>query len=153
MIPTRWDNGCPSGLLFFPNMNRRLLPFVLIIALSSSTWASSPNRAELEAALDRSVSQTELNITSQALAEDWERERLHLEDDLARRLPKVDRRRHRRARTAWEAFRRVEVCFQAGRFGGGSIEPLVANLSYVRVTSERVATLTDLLNELRRATD
>ena len=125
-------------------MLRPLIFCVLIATCLTSCQESEEAELErLDAALHSANSQGALNRTSHELSLGMERKLKRLEDRVEKGLEGKELELFKKSAAAWQIYFESEWQFEAERFHGGSIQPMMANSAATRLLSERIKGLED----------
>ena len=100
--------------------------------------APDPELRRLTAALDAADTQTDMNLASKQIADFWDAKLGILEKQISQKLDGEERKRFSDSKERWHSYRAQEVRFRSSFFDGGSIQPLMANMSYSEITEHRV---------------
>jgi uncharacterized protein YecT (DUF1311 family) len=104
--------------------------------------------ARLQTLLDAASAagtQLEMNAASHELAEYWDGELGRVESELEATLDDPAKARFASNRQAWYAYRKSQVELQSDQYRGGSIVPLIANMTHADLTERRILELTSLM--------
>lgn len=91
------------------------------VAPKNSSTNSSGDLQKLTVTLDSADSQTEMNIASAKISEDWDARLTTVERRLKEYLDALERVQFAKSEKQWRGFRLHEVRFQASRYAGGSV--------------------------------
>jgi uncharacterized protein YecT (DUF1311 family) len=126
-------------------MNRVVAAILVSASLFCCTcYADDAKLRELEERLTVAKSQTELNIASRDIAEHVEKRLAEREAEMIRGLDAEGARLFRHASDLWRAFRSAQVASEGDFYRGGTIQPLIRNSAFIRITKERIKLLSEL---------
>lgn len=126
-------------------MKRMMRAFVFVLpllAVAAVAYMVLPGqRSELkrlQAALRAAPTQTDLNLTSKALADYWSVELIKVEGKLRKTLAPEALSLFQKATDAWREYRSIQTDFEGDEYRGGSIQPLIRNKVFAALTERRV---------------
>jgi uncharacterized protein YecT (DUF1311 family) len=129
-------------------MRTLLVSLLLLAAVAVCAQSEVPNELKrLEAALAVAQSQMDLNQASDALARYWDRQLIKAEQKLRRELDAEAVELFQKTARAWREYRLTQVAFEADRYRGGSIRPLIRNTTFATITERRVKEIELLYEE------
>lgn len=111
----------------------------------ASLRAEDAELQKLEARLAAAETQTDMNIASGEVAACLDRRLQEKETEVAKTLDSAGRKLFQTATLRWREYRRAEVDFEGDQYRGGSIQPLIHNQTFIRLTKERLAALAEVL--------
>ncbi len=116
---------------------------IFISLLFASHAEASPDQelARLRSALTAGQSQTDLNLRSGELAQYLDRKVTTLEERIKQDLDRETLALFVAAAGKWRDYRTAQTQAEGNVYRGGSIQPLVHNQVFSRITEERLAAL------------
>ena len=115
--------------------------------LNPGVPTSDSDLAQLKAALDSATTQTDMNLASYRISEFWGAKLASVEQRMSQHLDQEQRKAFSDSQAQWRDYRIKEVQFRSGFYEGGSVRPLIANVSYSEITEQRVAELESILSD------
>jgi uncharacterized protein YecT (DUF1311 family) len=117
---------------------------ILFILLAHSCFGSDTKLIALEKALSEAETQLDMNIRSKAVVDHWEKKLNKLEVKVQKDLDATAGALFEKAKTKWIEYRSAQIKFEGDLYRGGSIQPLIHNSTFIRITKERYNSLNEL---------
>jgi hypothetical protein len=114
--------------------------FVLLLS-ALPVCAGDQELVRLRSALDAARSQTEMNLRSEELGRYLDRKIASLEDRIRKDLDSEALVSFVTASKKWREYRMAEMKAEGDVYRGGSIQPLMHNQAFIRITEERLIVL------------
>jgi len=120
-------------------------PLLLLCGALCLLSACSPDSKlkRLESELTSARNQRELNVKSHELKCYLDEELKGLEERIEKGLGGTELELFQKSTAAWRAYLDLEVAFEASWYEGGTIQPLMANASAIRLIEERMKALNE----------
>jgi uncharacterized protein YecT (DUF1311 family) len=99
---------------------------------------------KLEASLAEAMTQTDMTLRSGAIAQHLDERLVRVEGRIAADLEPDARALFQKAARLWREYRSAQVDFEGDLYRGGSIQPLIHNRTFIRLTKERLDALRTL---------
>lgn len=119
-----------------------LMALAVILTVSGCSKASKPKdpkMAALEAELDASQTQTEINEKSYKISQHLDQKLAKLEDLVRSDLHDAELEgTFNKAAALWREYREAQSSFVGELYRGGSIQPTIRNGIYAKLTEERI---------------
>lgn len=128
---------------FKMNIPKCVLPVCMLLA-APQVQAVDFQLAKLEAALDSARTQTDMNLKSRDLGLYLDAKLSVLEERIKKDLDSESLKLFVAASNIWKKYRDAQVLSEGDVFRDGSIQPLIHNSVYIRLTKERLAALYEL---------
>lgn len=103
--------------------------------------------AKLRAALDSADTQTDMNLRSYDIGQHLDDKLTKLEERIRGDLVPDSLNLFNKAAATWREYRSAQVSFEGDMYKGGSIQPLIHNSVFSRITEERLDALSNLGQE------
>jgi uncharacterized protein YecT (DUF1311 family) len=130
-------------------MNRLSVILLSFVFAASVSAGADKELIRLEAALDAARSQTDMNLQSGDIAQYLDRKVTELENRIKKDLDSDALALFTAASDEWRKYRIAETRFEGDTYRGGSIQPLIHNQVFSRITQERLEALRNLNPEGR----
>ena len=118
---------------------------VITLLLAGVCRAEDATLKALEARLDAADSQTDLNIASKEVADYLDKQLIAKEAEIAKDLDPEGLRLFSEASKLWRDYRLAQLSFEGDLYRGGSIQPLIHNRAFIRLTRERLSALANIM--------
>jgi uncharacterized protein YecT (DUF1311 family) len=125
-------------------MKLALVVPLMVALLVSSVYAEDKKLTELESRLASAMNQAEMNAASGEIAAHLDKELFKKELEIVKVLDEDSARLFKRASKLWRDYRMAQISFEEALHRGGSIEPLIRNDAFSRITQERLFALSAL---------
>ena len=119
--------------------------FLAALLLGGVSRAEDAKLRELEALLASAPTQTDMNIASRDIAKYLDEKLNAKEVEIAKDLDPTGYRVFSDATKLWHDYRLSQSLFEADRYRGGTIQPLIHNRAYIRITQERLSALSRIM--------
>lgn len=103
--------------------------------------------AKLRAALDSANTQTDMNRRSYDISQHLDGRLAKLEERIRADLEPDSLTLFNKTAATWREYRAAQVGFEGDMYRGGSIQPLIHNSTFTRITQERLDALSNLGQE------
>jgi uncharacterized protein YecT (DUF1311 family) len=117
----------------------------MTLLLAGVSRAEDATLKALEARLDAAESQTDLNIASKEVADYLDKQLIAREAEIAKDLDPEGLRLFSEASKLWRDYRLAQLSFEGDLYRGGSIQPLIHNRAFIRLTQERLSALANIM--------
>ena len=118
---------------------------VISVLLGNVAQAEDVKLRDLEARLDAALTQTEMNIASGDIAQYLDKKLTAKEHEIMNGLDADGLRLFKKASKLWRDYRLSQVSFEGDLYRGGSIQPLIHNRVFARLTRERYEALSKIM--------
>ena len=118
---------------------------VIFVALGNIAQAEDAKLRDLESRLDSALTQTDMNIASGDIAKYLDKKVISKEQEIIKDLDPEGLRLFKEASKLWRAYRLSQVSFEGDLYRGGSIQSLIHNRVFARITRERYEALSKIM--------
>jgi uncharacterized protein YecT (DUF1311 family) len=119
--------------------------FSIFVFLGSVVLAEDTELRDLEARLDSDLTQAEMNVTSSDIAQYHDKKLIEKEQEIMKDLDDKELQLFKKASKIWHDYRQTQVSFEGAMYRGGSIQPLIQNRAFARITRERYEAISEVL--------
>ena len=117
--------------------------FLSLLLVGHGQASTDKELVRLRSALNEARSQTDMNLRSKELADYLDRKVTTLEERIKKDLDREALALFVTAAEKWRDYRMAQTKAEGDVYRGGSMQPLVHNLVFSRITEERLAALQD----------
>lgn len=119
-----------------------VLAALLLAGCARESPPSDAKLAALRARLDAAQTQADMNGLSAEISQHQDRKLAKLEERVRNDLHDEELKAELdKASALWREYRHVQAEFEGDMYRGGSVQPLVRNEAFTRLTEERIAAL------------
>ena len=118
---------------------------VISAMLGNVAHAEDAKLRDLEARLDSALTQTDMNIAWGDIAQYLDKKLVAQEHEIMKDLDEEGLRLFKDASKLWRDYRLSQVSFEGDLYRGGSIQSLIHNRAFARITRERYEALSKIM--------